>query len=72
MSCSGSDFFFYSPSFHKSCLSKRGFLGGSDSKESTCNSGYPDLIPGLGRSAGEGNDNPFQYPCLENSIDRGA
>ena len=30
------------------------------------------LIPGLGRSPGEGNDNPFQYSCLENRIDRGA
>ena len=31
-----------------------------------------DLIPGLGRSPGEGNGNPFQYSCLENSMDRGA
>ena len=30
------------------------------------------LIPGLGRSPGEGNGNPLQYPCLENSMDRGA
>ena len=29
-------------------------------------------IPGLGRSPGEGNDNPLQYSCLENSMDRGA
>ena len=29
-------------------------------------------IPGLGRSAGGGNGNPFQYSCVENSIDRGA
>ena len=29
-------------------------------------------IPGLGRSPGEGNGNPFQYSCLENSMDRGA
>ena len=29
-------------------------------------------IPGLGRSPGEGNGNPFQFSCLENSIDRGA
>ena len=29
-------------------------------------------IPGLGRSPGEGNDNPLQYPCLENSMDKGA
>ena len=30
------------------------------------------LIPGLGRSPGEGNGNPFQYSCLENFMDRGA
>ena len=30
------------------------------------------LIPGSGRSPGEGNSNPLQYSCLENSIDRGA
>jgi len=30
------------------------------------------LIPESGRSSGEGNDNPLQYPCLESSIDRGA
>ena len=31
-----------------------------------------DSIPGLGRSPGEGNGNPLQYSCLENSMDRGA
>jgi len=31
-----------------------------------------DLIPGSGRSPGEGNDNPLQYSCLENPMDRGA
>jgi len=30
------------------------------------------LIPGLGRSPGEGNGNPFLYSCLENSMDKGA
>ena len=30
------------------------------------------LIPGLGRSPGGGNDNPLQYSCLENLVDRGA
>ena len=30
------------------------------------------LIPGLGRSPGEGNGNPLQYSCLDNSMDRGA
>ena len=49
-----------------------GFLGGSDGKESTCNAGDPGLIPGLGGSPGEGNGYPFQYSCLENSMDRGA
>ena len=33
----------------------RGFPGGSDGKESACNAGDPGLIPGLGRSPGEGN-----------------
>ena len=37
------------------------FSGGSDGKESACNSGDPRLIPGLGRSPGEENDNPLQY-----------
>ena len=44
-----------------------GFPGGSDGKESACNSGDLGLIPGLGRSRGEGNGNPLQYSCLENS-----
>ena len=30
------------------------------------------MIPGSGRSPGEGNGYPFQYSCLENSMDRGA
>ena len=49
-----------------------GFSGGSDGKESACNTGDLSLIPGLGRSPGGGNGNPFQYSCLENSVDRGA
>ena len=48
------------------------FPGGSDSKESACNAGDPGLMPGLERSPGEGNGNPLQYPCLENSMDRGT
>ena len=43
-----------------------GFPDGSDSKESTCNAGYLDLILGLGRSPGGGYGNPLQYSCLEN------
>ena len=50
----------------------RGFLGGSDGKESACNAGDQGLIPEWGRSPGEGNDNPLQYSCLENLMDRGA
>ena len=48
------------------------FPGSSDSKESACNAGDPGSVPGLGKSPGEGNGNPFQYSCLENSMDRGA
>ena len=44
----------------------------SVSKESACSTGDPGLIPGLGRSSGEGNGNPLQYPCLENLMDRGT
>ena len=49
-----------------------GFPGGSDGKESTCNVGDLGSIPDLGRSPGQGNGNPLQYFCLENSMDRGA
>ena len=38
-------------------------------KASVYNAGDPGLIPGLGRSAGEGNGNPRQYSCLKNSMD---
>ena len=48
------------------------FPGGSDGKASVYNAGDPGLIPGLGRSPGEGNGNPLQYYCLENPMDRGA
>ena len=41
-------------------------------KESACNVGDLDSIPGLGRFPGEGKGYPLQYPCLENSMDRGA
>ena len=40
--------------------------------ESACNSEDPGWIPGSGRSPGEGNGNPLQYSCLENSMDGGA
>ena len=44
-----------------------GFPCSSVGKESACSAGDPGLIPGLGRYPGEGNGNPFQYPCLEKS-----
>ena len=48
------------------------FPGGSDGKASVYNAGDPGLIPGSGRSSGEGNGNPLQYYCLENPMDRGT
>ena len=48
------------------------FPGGSDGKAFAYNAGDPGLIPGLGRSSGEGNGNPLQYSCLENSMGGGA
>ena len=48
------------------------FPGGSDGKASVYNEGDPGSIPGLGRSFGEGNDNPLQQYCLEYPMDRGA
>ena len=47
-------------------------LGGSNRTETACNAGDLGLIPGSGRSPGEGNDNPLQYSCLESFMDRGA
>ena len=49
-----------------------GFPGSSAGKESACSARDPDLIPGSGRSPGEGNGNPLQYSCLENPMDRGV
>ena len=48
------------------------FPGGSEGKASACNAGDQGSIPGLGRYPGEGNENPFQYSCLENPMDGGA
>ena len=42
---------------------------GSDGKASAYSAGDLGLIPGLGRSSGEGNGNPLQYSCLENPMD---
>ena len=51
---------------------EKGFTGGPDSQESACNAGEPGSIPESERYPGEGNDNPLQYSCLENSMDRGT
>ena len=49
-----------------------GFPDGSVGKESACNAEDPGLIPGSGRSPGEGNGNPLQYSWLKNPMDWGA
>ena len=49
-----------------------GFPGDSMVKYPPANAGLVGLIPGLGRSPGEGNGYPLQYSCLENPMDRGA
>ena len=46
-----------------------GFSGGSDGKASACDAGDQGLIPGSGRSPGEGNGNPLQYSSPENYMD---
>ena len=61
---------YYPFGLYKQCA--MGFRGGSDGKESVRSAADPGLISGLGRSSGEGNDNPLQYSCLENPVDRGA
>ena len=53
-------------------LGHMGFPNSSVGKESACNAGDPDSIPGLGRSPGEGNGNLLQYSCLKNPMDREA
>ena len=47
----------------------RGFPGSSAGKKSACKAGDPGLIPGLGRSTGEGTGYPLHYSGLENSMD---
>ena len=56
------------PSIWRS-LCSQSFPGGSEVKASASNAGDPGLIPGSGRSPGEGNGNPLQYSCLENPKD---
>ena len=64
-----------SPCLSKTTKCKWGFPGGSVVKNLPANSGDArdtGLIPGLGRSPGEGNGKPLQYYCMKNSMDRGA
>ena len=60
-----------SEEFLRSGLNSETFLK-RKTKESASNAGDLGLIPGLGRSSEAENDNPLQYSCLENSMDRGA
>ena len=49
-----------------------GFPYHSVGTETACNAGDQALIPGSGRSPGEGKGNPLWYSCLKNPMDRGA
>ena len=57
---------------HKTVIITPGLPWWISRKDSACNAGDLGLIPGLGQSPGEGNGNPLQNSCLENSMDRGA
>ena len=54
------------------CFEFMGFSHGWEGKASACNAGDLSSNPKSGRSAGEGNGNPLQYSCLENSMNGGA
>ena len=56
----------------KSFCTMKDLPGGSDGKASAYKAGDLGLIPGSGRSPGEGNGKPLQYSCLENLMDGGA
>jgi len=56
----------------KILLNHEVFPGVSDDKESALSAGDPGLTPRSGRYPGEGDENPLQYSCLENSMDREA
>ena len=58
--------YFWFLSFKITASTIQDFPGGSDGNESICNAGDLGLIPGLGRSPGEGHGNGLQYSCLEN------
>ena len=54
------------------CICNTCFPGDSMVKNPPANAGDAVSIPGLGRSPGEENDNPFQYSCLGNPTNRGV
>ena len=58
--------------FFKETSPTEGFPCGSVVKNPPANAGDLGLIPGLGRSPGEGNGNPLQDSCLGNPMDRGS
>ena len=66
------DGFFLQKGYFTNIVLFKDFPGGSGGKASTYNAGDLGLIPGSGRSPGEGNGNPLQYSCLENPMDAGA
>ena len=57
---------------HSFEIVKEAFLMAQSVKTEQCGAGDLGLIPRSGRSPGEGNGKPLQYPCLENLMDRGA
>ena len=59
----------YTPNYLRATAMLWGFPDSSVGKVSTCNAGDLSLIPGLGRSLGEGKGSPLQYSGLENSTD---
>ena len=58
--------------FYRKTSTDWDFPGGSVVKNLPANAGDAGLIPGSGRSPGEGNGNPLQYSCLRNPMNRGA
>ena len=66
------EFLKYQTVFQYKVIFIMGFPGGSVVKNPPTKAGDMGLIPGSGRSPGEGNNNPLQYSCLGNPMDRGA
>ena len=64
--------YLYEKVFINVIIMEEGFSSGSVVKNPPANAGDTGLIPRLGRSPGGGNDNPHQYSCWENPMDRGV